>query len=183
MIMFPNLWAPDYPRMECFLLPAPGPVTGVDQPYWTGSTALVSSVWRLNDETQPAATVGGRYLVSAAIGANPGGVVVYTGRQFVEGYSPPLNYRVLENPSGQPHYYNWQQDFWIKEGADQWCCFSGARCQGYRGYRYATVLIAATERLDGSAIFTAFAPSSSPPSFLGEGRGIANYRVQREVGH
>jgi len=182
--MFPLLWAPDYPRMECFLLPAPGPVTGVDQEYHTGSRVLVSSVWRLEDETQAAATVGGRYVVSAAVGPTPGGVVVYTGRQFAEGHAPPLYYRVLENPSGQPHYYNWQEDFWIKEGSDSLCCpLFGTRCQGYRGYRYATVLIAATERLDGSAAFTAFAPSSSPPSFLGEGRGIANYRVQREVGH
>jgi hypothetical protein len=182
--MFPLLWAGPYSQMICGLLPSPGPVSGVDQPYNTGSTNLVSSVWRLDDETQPAANVGGRYVVSPAVGPNPGGVVVYTGRQFAEGYQPPLDYQVLENPSGQPHYYNWQYDFWVRDGNEYLCCpLPPASCLHYRGYRYATVLIAATERLDGSAIFSAFAPSSSPPDPLGEGRPIANYRVQREVGH
>lgn len=181
---FPLLWAGPYSQMDCGLLPSPGPVSGVDQPYNTGSTNLVSSVWRLDDETQPAANIGGRYVVLPAAGPNPGGVVVYTGRQFAEGHQPPLDYQVLENPSGQPHYYNWQQDFWVRDGNEYTCClFPPASCLHYRGYRYATVLIAATERLDGSAVFSAFAPSSSPPEPLGEGRPIANYRIQREVGH
>jgi hypothetical protein len=181
---FPLLWAPVDFTMTCALLPSPGPVTGVDAPYYTGLPALVSSVWRLDDEAQPAPTVGGRYVVSPASGPNPGAVVVYSGRQFAQGYSPALNYQVLENPSGQPHYYNWQYDFWVRAGNEYACCpLFSASCLHYRGYRYATVLVAATERLDGSAIFSAFAPSSAPPRFLGEGRPIASYRLQMAAGH
>jgi hypothetical protein len=182
--MFPLLWPGIFFQMVCGVLPPPVPITGVDQPYDTGSRSLVSSVWRLDDETQPAASIGGRYVVSPAAGPTPGGVVVYTGRQFSEGHHPPLDYQVLENPSGQPHYYNWQYDFWARDGNEYSCCpIFSASCLHYRSYRYATVLVAATERLDGSAIFSAFAPSSSPPRFLGEGRQIASYRLQMAVGH
>ena len=148
--LYPIIWAPNGSAFECYLLPAPGPQTGQDQPYWTGSADLVSSAWRLDDESQPAISVAGRRVIPAASGSTPGGIAVYIGRRFTQGYSPNLTYTVLENPTGLPRYHNWSRDFWVKEGDDDRCCsVTSARCQLYRGYRYASVLAGATERLAG----------------------------------
>ena len=177
----------------CIAAPTPKAHANAPATLSSGSDTL-RSAWVLNNESQAAATAGGRLLAPAATASSAAGLVVYVGRgpfagarPFSTGW-PRYFYFNIPRTGGTAAFWSPDGSFWVKgNGVSHYTCTDSNTTFYDEHYYHASDelrrLTIATEHLSGNLAVNSYSPGPTASTDLGERNPVIAASFDKTINH